>query len=416
MNVIEPTIDYNFASLHLTPPSSIPGNAFFTRILNNNKPLYIQTPKCLTKSGFVVSGKKVYVDLMIESNDTVFIHWIEQLEQQSQELIFLKKDTWFETSLSKDDIESAFTSPLKVYKSGKYYLIRVNAKTTTKIYDEQDVQLEQDYITNDSSKHIISILEVQGIKFTQRNFQIEIELKQAMVVSPDPFLETCFIKKPISAISNYKKEDQPSMDTPLVKISKKEDNPQHLLSLIEDSTQEIINSTKSNSDITEPLEKTHSKKEIDSSEIHQIEEEINLDISTQANTFTNSQTHINTKDVLDKDDETISEPLEEINLNGLKDENNSLQEFDPMVSLETSLPSETINNIVLKDPEHVYYEIYKAAKSKAKLAKKAALDAYLEAQNIKKTYMLEDTDSETESNAEYSDNDDDDAVTPLIIN
>lgn len=414
MNVIEPTIDYDFASLHLTPPSSIPGSAFFTRILNNNKPLYIQTPKCLTKSGFVTSGKKVYVDLMIESNDTVFIHWIEQLEQQCQELIFLKKDTWFETSLSKDDIETAFTSPLKVYKSGKYYLIRVNAKTTTKVYDEQDVPLEQDYITNDSSKHIISILEVQGIKFTQRNFQIEIELKQAMVVSPDPFLETCFIKKPISRTSCYKKDDLPSIDTPLVEISKKEENSQHLLSFIEDSTQEIINSVNSNPSTIEPLEKTHNKKGIDSPEIQQIEEEINLDISTQANTFTNSQTHINTKDVLDKDDETISEPLEEINLNGSNNENNSLQEFDPMVSLETSVSSESINNIVLREPEHVYYEIYKAAKSKAKLAKKAALDAYLEAQNIKKTYMLEDTDSETESNAEYSD--DDDIVTPLEFN
>ena len=47
---------------------------------------------------------------------------------------------------------------------------------------------------------LISILEIQGIKFTSRNFQIEIELKQAMVVSPDPFLDECFIKKPIKKI------------------------------------------------------------------------------------------------------------------------------------------------------------------------------------------------------------------------
>jgi hypothetical protein len=50
-------------------------------------------------------------------------------------------------------------------------------------------------------KNIISILEIQGIKFTSRNFQIEIELKQSLIVSPDPFLDGFFIKKP-AAISN----------------------------------------------------------------------------------------------------------------------------------------------------------------------------------------------------------------------
>ena len=50
--------------------------------------------------------------------------------------------------------------------------------------------IQTESITND--KTIISILEIQGLKFTSRNFQIEIELKQSMVVSPDPFLDECF--------------------------------------------------------------------------------------------------------------------------------------------------------------------------------------------------------------------------------
>jgi len=55
-------------------------------------------------------------------------------------------------------------------------------------YDSEGLLL----ITND--KTIISILEIQGLKFTSRNFQIEIELKQSMIVNPDPFLDECFIK------------------------------------------------------------------------------------------------------------------------------------------------------------------------------------------------------------------------------
>ena len=194
-NIVEPTMDYDFSKLYFGPPSTLAGGAYFTRIMyNTNKQLFIQTPKCLTKQGFIKSGKKMYTDLMFDNNDTVFIHWMENLETRCQELIYSKRESWFETKLEQDDIESAFTSPFKIFKSGKYYLLRVNVKPNIKIYDETDQLVSLESITSD--KTIISILEIQGLKFTSRNFQIEIELKQSMVVSPDPFLEECFIKKP----------------------------------------------------------------------------------------------------------------------------------------------------------------------------------------------------------------------------
>ena len=50
----------------------------------------------------------------------------------------------------------------------------------------------------------------------------------------------------------------------------------------------------------------------------------------------------------------------------------------------------------LKKPNEVYIEMYKTAKNKAKLAKKLAIEAYLESKQIKKTYMLEMDDSSDE--------------------
>ena len=46
-------------------------------------------------------------------------------------------------------------------------------------------------------------------------------------------------------------------------------------------------------------------------------------------------------------------------------------------------------NISLKKPKEVYYEIYRAAYDKAKQIKKAALEAHLEAKNIKVKYNLD---------------------------
>ena len=122
-DIIEPTMDYNFSKLYFGPPSTLAGGAYFTRIMHNtNKSIFIQTPKSLTKQGFIKSGKKMYTDLMFDNNDTVFINWIENLESRCQELIYSKRESWFESNLEKDDIESAFTSSFKIFKSYKFYV------------------------------------------------------------------------------------------------------------------------------------------------------------------------------------------------------------------------------------------------------------------------------------------------------
>lgn len=350
--IIEPTIDYDFSKLYLGPPSTLAGGAYFTRIMyNTNKQLFIQSPKSLTKQGFIKSGKKVYADLMFDNNDTVFINWIENLETKCQELIFSKGQSWFETKLEKEDIETAFTSPFKIFKSGKFYLLRVNVKQNVKIYDENDQIVNNDDVTAD--KMLISILEIQGIKFTSRNFQIEIELKQAMVVSPDPFLDECFIKKPIKKqnINDIKN------DIPI------EEKSIDLDIFIDNSVKNLTE----NGNVQPPLEK----------------EPINLEVSFEEPKKINPHDELEEANIVLDVEELVKEP----------EDPTMLKEMD--FTLENNLET-----ITLKKPNQVYYEIYKKAREKAKEAKKTAILAYLEMKNIKKTYMLDDID---ESDSEFED-------------
>ena len=63
-----------------------------------------------------------------------------------------------------------------------------------------------------------------------------------------------------------------------------------------------------------------------------------------------------------------------------------------------------LETIKLKKPNQVYFELYKEARQKAKMAKKNALLAYLEAKNIKKTYMIENlNDSDSDIDDEIDD-------------
>jgi len=409
-NIIEPTIDYDFSKLYVGPPSTLAGGAYFTKLMyNTNKQLFIQTPKSLTKQGFVKSGKKIYADLMFDNNDTVFINWIENLETQCQSLIFSKGQTWFETKLEKDDIESAFTSPFKIFKSGKYYLMRVNVKPTVKIYDDNDQIIPTENLTSD--KMIISILEIQGIKFTSRNFQIEIELKQSMVVSPDPFLDECFIKKP-AKIHTTKDPSEPHdnieafIDESAKSLTKTiNNNINNNIKSLENSSLELSNVEHidlenasvekpsvehidlENSSVENPSVEKPSVEHIDlenSSLEKPSVEHINLEVSFE------DQKHLDPHNELEE--ANIMLDIEELTQE-IKEDPNVLKEVD--FTLENNLEAMT-----LKKPNQVYYEIYQKAREKAKIAKKSAIVAFLEMKNIKKTYMLDDID---ESDSEFED-------------
>jgi hypothetical protein len=79
---------------------------------------------------------------------------------------------------------------------------------------------------------------------------------------------------------------------------------------------------------------------------------------------------------------------------------NNLKEIEPK-------PDNSLETISLKKPNQVYYEIYKTARKKAKGIKRDAIAAYLEAKNIKKTYMLDDMEDSDSDFDEMSVNESD---------
>ena len=385
-NIIEPNETFDFSKLSLAHPSGIQGGAYFTKIEYNKKPLYIQTSKSQTRQGFVKTGKKYYCDLMFDKNSEGLINWFENLEERCQKLIFERRDTWFQNSLEENDIESAFNSTIRVYKSGKYYLVRTNIKNnhnntpSIKIYNEKETPMTMEEINNETN--IISILEIQGIKFTSRNFQIEIELKQIMVLDNEPLFDNCLIKtsknshvKPLEEdpktdelkIENIKLDDNKIDDNKIDEKNLDENNLDE--NNLEEFTQEdILDELEPIDILVEPLVKANLplvKEDVKLEEKN--EENINLDFVFED---------------LNEDIEENSDELKEVNNVGLSLEN----------SLET---------MQLKKPNQVYFELYKEARKKAKEAKRCAILAYLEAKNIKKTYMLDNlNDSDSEFDAE----------------
>jgi hypothetical protein len=85
-----------------------------------------------------------------------------------------------------------------------------------------------------------------------------------------------------------------------------------------------------------------------------------------------------------------------------EDLSDDIEENDDLLREITDLNlDKNEESLTLKKPNQVYFELYKEARNKAKQAKKNAILAYLEAKNIKKTYMIENiNDSDSDFDAE----------------
>ena len=400
-NLFEPTDNFDFTKLYLGTPYNISKETFFTKFSYNGKPLFIQTPKCITKQGFVKNKKKTFCDLLFTNNDDIFINWIEKLEERCHNILYEKSthSNWFETKIEKNDIENTFISPLKIYKTGKFYLLKANVKNLIKIYNEQNRIMELDSIIGGET-NIISILEINGIEFTTRDFQIVFEVKQSMIVRSDPFSDGCLIKtskkngEDIQPLSSNTQETEISIQTKKIDQTDTDDIKNILETLGDKQLEEFAKTLGINSVINTEI--IQEKTEDFNSETNCINNKVQFSPDTLDN--------INSDDdiLIIREDTTIPE----FDIQELDENSNEINKVIVQVNTikpkkdEDEIIFDTLDSIQLKKPNDVYLERYKNAKTKAKEAKQQAVIAILEAKNIKKNFLDDnfiDSDEELET-------------------
>jgi len=337
-DIYEPNSSFDFNKLILNKPLLTSGN-YFIKYSIEGKPLYVQPPKSTIKQIVIhKSSKKSYCDLLFSQENDEFIKWMETLESYSQQSIYNNRKEWFESELEIEDIENSFTSPIKSYKSGTYYVCRTNmthrlGKINIKIYDESETDIPIEDICG--NMNVVTILEFQGIKCSSKSFQIEIELKQMMVLNTVNLFDTCILKPKTNSKSKSILEELPS--------------------------------NTSSGSIDEPVN-LGNVGDVESTEAEVLDEEPVLVDNTVDNVVIEKKEDVNI--------EAISE-LTEV-------------EFDL-----AEIPN--TDTIQIKERNDLYYKLYREAIQKARIAKDLALSAYLEAKEIKNKYMLDDiSDSELE--------------------
>ena len=368
--------EFDFSKLKISNPISKPGGYYLLKLsIDNGNSLYIQPHKCSTKNG-IIKGKKIYTDLMFNSDNPELMTWLENLETFCQNFIYENRDTFFEGGLELDDIESYFISPLKLYKSGKYYLLRafmptIMGKPALKIYDESENEVSIENIDNTSELN--SILEFKGIKCSAKSFQIEIEIKQMMKMEEIKLFTKCIIKP-----NNGKKDEELCIGDEHIELIVDTDSSPKQIVNEEDNKNEVVI-------ISNP------------------ELEVDLKFSEKDTDNNNNQAVHNDND--DNDGNDIQENL------GNSENKELLEETDDSILEEFILDPSIIERsevMEIKEANEVYYKMYREAMIRARLARDLALNSYLEAKNIKNKHMLDESlldsdDSDLEKDIDLND-------------
>jgi len=371
MEIFKPiSSSFDFSKITLASPQPLQGSTYFTKInYGEDLPLYVQLPKCLTKQSFISTKRGKYCDLMYERclHDE-FIEWIEKLESICQDKIDDKKQLWFQNDFTRDDIETMMTPIARMYKSGKYVLIRsyINEnKHTGKdkciVYNENEINVDLENINEET--FIIPLILIDGIKFTSRSFEIDIKLIQIMVLDKEvQAINTCLIKRAqqdaapqqVAAHIQPQKQEVVAPQEVLAPPRQEDLAPQN----VEPPTQEDLALQ------TQELQKQEVLEPPRQEVLAHIQENVVQKVSIEENIK-------ETKEYLEKNkDDEIEE-----------------------VQLKYESISDSV--IILKKQNEVYYEQYKIAKKKALELRTNALNAILEAKNIKTKYnLIQDSDSD----------------------
>jgi len=307
----------------------------------------------------------MFCDIVFSHENEKLMGWLEGLEETCKKRIFQNRTKWFENDLEEHDIENYLTSPYKIIKSGKQYVMRVNVpmlmdKCELKIYDENEMEVHYEDLKENTN--VVVILEFKGIRCSVRSFQFEIELKQMLVVAPVKLFEKCVI--------HVDKQNAKLQSNSVPIIQQQTLDTQHL---------EVGNKMNMNPIVAKD-ETIYQTQHLDNTESVESKEVQSLTNTGFVPVQPDVSVTMNNENDRTRQSDTIQEIVEVDDF-----------ELDDV---------EKVDTVQLRKRDDVYYKMYKDAKKKAKEAKILALSNYLEAKRIKSTFLLNDEISDDDDNLE----------------
>ena len=213
MTIIQSNSNFNLEELSVEQPNGMQGGTYCCNIKYNGDDMLLQTTKCELKN---FKPNKGYIDIVVD--DTNYIYDILQdVENHMKDYIFEKQHLWFNNNLEESDIDYLFSDSLKKSKKNLYFRVYLPKQrtfrnvTTFKVFNENEQEISLDSIEPNTTKKVISIFQLNSLKFTSTSFKLFFVIKQMLVLDNINFSK-CIIQTNVKENKNNADDKKNEME------------------------------------------------------------------------------------------------------------------------------------------------------------------------------------------------------------
>lgn len=347
--------------------------------------LRLQLPPCYTKAGIVDLSSKTYTDLLFDNTTEEvkeLVNLFLTMENVAAKELHSKSDTLFTegANMTQEEFEDMFTSTIRLLNRQTNVCIRVNIPTMGRNIKQTGVSYNKCDVYNKLGEtrqlsdirqdtQILPLIEISELRITTTNINLHVNLVECMILNNEPpKIAQGNRRIQLEGFSNIKEETNTTIET----------------------TENIEN--------IENIEEKNEVVEVSGINDCQTNEEIQLN----TNEIEEQSDEIETPDEIENKNKNVDDNLEEVDIvlenenktetenEGIEDETKEVEDDNDGLLEISNFTVDEEEPIVLKKPDEVYKDIYKAAITKAKRLRQVALEAYLDAKKIKAKFMLKD--------------------------
>lgn len=375
----------DFEKLTLGIPNQLQKDVYFSRIFMDDNPIYIQTNECFTSTGIKETNKKGFCDLVYTDYETV-ASFFGSLEKKIRERVLENKEDWFEDNFTADDLDDSFTTTLGYHKQGIRLRTYIHKNTITERYNLNCYNYNHELISNEKlsiGTNLIPIIEIVGIRFTDKSFNVDLKLVQTLITNLD-----CCEDAPKSMFSGLINNES------LTKHAVTYDEKDTFKKIEDDKDEEIIEENigiqnvveeigtrENNSESRQSIEDNNdNKEEIVKNDDIQIQEVVEL---VPENPKVNTEKTV--KEVKESVEEVIKREVkeDEKSVNSNAGEKDSIEEIDiygKIVDGDTP--------IKLKTHADIYKEIWKMYREEAFKVRQQNIKFMLNSKNVHTSFLI----------------------------
>ena len=179
--------------------------------LEQEIPIYIQTPKLKVNSDLEILDSKTYLELELDKRHINFYEFINNIDDKNIGKTFSRSEDWFQEKLPMDVVDDFYKTNIKMRKYNKSPIIKFkipiykkNSRKSCDIFGDDLKPIDVDEIKKNTE--VICILELEGIKFFKQRFETEWKVVQLRAYLNKKNKQPCLINE--SFLSDHESEDE----------------------------------------------------------------------------------------------------------------------------------------------------------------------------------------------------------------